>query len=198
MQDPDVDEDEEMSQDPPSSAGPSATTTRPPTSYSHARSPTILPPLSQITTSAAYTSPSFTPIDSSFRSSTGRHFSISSSTASYSPYIHALPPNAGGGPGSNTTSPIFSPQSKAQIGVAAGGVERFSLSSPALEPVDRRIAHGKSERSDREAMAALLMLNQNAERRGVGPDGRAAVAGWRDGGEKNRGAAMSVKDLLSP
>lgn len=230
-----------MDEDPPSAGStslspslpPSAQTTRPPTSQSHH---TQLPPLSHITTASSTSSPNFTPIDPTPRV---RQFSLSTNSSSnYSPYIL---------PQSNATSPVFSPQHKASLSNIAGdAMQRFSLTSPALEPYDRRhnvrpvsrtggempapngsngsnpsaVGYGagqagatqaqavKSERSDREAMAALLMLNNDRRNSTNG------ATGWRDGAamsnmidpreagrnqsqERKRGSAMSVRDLLS-
>ncbi|PNS19799.1 Sterol regulatory element-binding protein 1 [Sphaceloma murrayae] len=230
-----------MDEDPPSPASTtsptgsvpqSAQTTRPPTSHS-LRSPLQqLPPLSHITTApSAASSPAFVPIDSNPRI---RQFSLSTASSGFSPYIL---------PESNATSPVFSPQQKGSLSTIAGdAMQRFSLTSPALEPHDRRhdmrpvsrpdviasshhssmspmgsSSYGggqggaihsqgsKSERSDREAMAALLMLN--SDRRSTG-----SIAAWREGAsagssttdlgktqehERKKGNTMSVKDLLS-
>ncbi|KAF2222953.1 hypothetical protein BDZ85DRAFT_262721 [Elsinoe ampelina] len=204
---------------PSSSFPPSAQTTRPPTSQStrNPYSPNQLPPLSHMTTASSASSPNFTPIDPTPRA---RQFSLSTnSSANFSPYILLQ---------STSTSPVFSPQHKSSLSNIAGdAMQRFSLTSPALDPHDRRHemrpvsqlgttayvnpnvpAPVKTERSDREAMAALLMLN--SDRRST-----TTTSGWRDGAsaptstvgvedvsrhqsrDRKRGSAMSVKDLLS-
>ncbi|KAF4549494.1 Hypothetical protein D9617_21g097150 [Elsinoe fawcettii] len=202
----DEDEPSPSATSPASSFPPSAQTTRPPTSqsvrtsYSPAQQ---LPPLSHITTASTVSSPAFTPIDPTPRV---RQFSLSTnSSANFSPYML---------PQSTSTSPVFSPQHKSSLSNIAGdAMQRFSLTSPALDPHDVRhdmrpvsqlgtTAPVKAERSDREAMAALLMLNS---------DRRSTVSGWRDGvgavdveevarrqsKERKKGSAMSVRDLLS-
>lgn len=205
----DDDEDEEMLESP--ALPPTGQST--PSAYDHSRNSSInphpntlpalhnLPSLSHITTasssSTAAQSPSLFPIDSASR----HRFSVSSAASTnYSPFI---------APGSNSAaaSPLFTPSSGNLQGMNAE-VQRFSLTSPSLKPQD----NGARERSDREAMAALLMLNSD----------RRANSGWRDangsgsGGEtpregqnQARGQAqqtsprgrqngpMSVKDLLS-
>ena len=72
-------------------------------------------------------------------------------------------------------------------------MQRFSLTSPALEPQDSR---HRRERSDREAMAALLMLN--SDRRSGTWDGAAEGEGKERAVGRRGGGAMSVRDLLSP
>ena len=138
-----------------------------------------------------------------FSGGAGRHHSISSaSQASYSPYFH-----------SNQTSPAFGPQlSHVSSMPASAGPQRdsFGLGSPALKPLDsshypryhadaapafseqRRptsTKHGRSEHElDREATAALLMLNHDRRdwrRSEQGPIGRNSTS-----------TGMSVRDLL--
>ncbi|KAF2153100.1 HLH-domain-containing protein [Myriangium duriaei CBS 260.36] len=153
-------------------------------------SPQSLPPLSTVTTVSnpqSSTSPTFPPLDSS----RPRQFSLSSSLAA-SPYIL---------PSSSNTSPVFTAQHKSSLANVAGeAMQRFSLTSPALEPQDK---HHRRERSDREAMAALLMLNSDRRRDTWGSGtGDAEVGRERPTRVSERGSrsggAMSVRDLLSP
>lgn len=126
-----------------------------------------------------------------------RHYSISSASASasatasqpsFSPYLHSA-----------HTSPFFGP-SGSRVSVNGGGggggdLAGFSLTSPALRPVD----DGVEALKDQEAMAALMMLNRN---QGVGArrwegGGEAQRRGGDGGGAKaEQGRHMSVQDLL--
>jgi len=206
----DEDEDEEMLESP--ALPPTGHST--PSAYEHNRTSSTnpntlpalhnLPTLSHITTasssSTAGHSPSLFPIDTASR----HRFSISSAASTaYSPFM---------GPGSNSAaaSPLFTPSSGNLQGMNSE-VQRFSITSPALKPQQDNSAR---ERSDREAMAALLMLNSD----------RRAAPGWRDGngsggetpregngqprgqahqssargeGRSRQSAPMSVRDLLS-
>ena len=155
----------------------------------HTSSAVSLPSLSQITT---MTSP-----PSVLLSTSGRHYSISSaSQASYSPYFL-----------SNQTSPAFGP--RLSHAPNSGSREVFGLGSPALKPLDAlqrsgqsvtktrgppsaqpsQMSQGRQSQSelDKEATAALLMLNNDRR-------------DWRSARESDVGrdsSGMSVKDLLS-
>jgi len=115
-------------------------------------------------------------------------------------------------PGSTSaaTSPLFTPSSGNLQGMNAE-VQRFSLTSPALKPQQENTAR---ERSDREAMAALLMLNSDRRTASTWRDGNGSGGeNPREGQSQSRGqthqssartegrsrqsAPMSVRDLLS-
>lgn len=151
-------------------------------------------PLQLPTLSNAHPSPSFQPLDTKPRP---RQFSLTSTTAS--PY---LPPSSA--QHSAAASPIFSPQGHhpshrtSLASIAGDAIQRFTLTSPALEPMDAAgggkrehppTVTGANERSDREAMAALLMLNN---------DRRTAERPSQTRTGSGRSGAMSVRDLLSP
>ncbi|KAJ9630841.1 hypothetical protein H2203_001366 [Taxawa tesnikishii (nom. ined.)] len=112
-----------------------------------------------------------------------RHYSASSSTttttttgASFSPYLH-----------STTTSPFFGPALSHSTSATSNlNGDRFALTSPALKPVDGRASRDEAHK-DHEAMAALLMLNQDHRRRGEG-EGRER--------ERERKRGVSALDLL--
>ena len=189
QEDDDDEDDEEMDDD----EGETAVSTPATAALDHSGSMVSLPSLSQMT-SGSTTSPSV------FSTGAGRHYSISStSQASYSPYVH-----------SNQASPSFGPQLSHISAVSSAGPYRdtFSLSSPALKPLDstqhlhnvagrppdlsekRRPTSraGRSEHElDQEATTALLMLN-NDRRNWSGSRGN-------DASRSNTG--MSVRDLLS-
>lgn len=158
-------------------------------SQSHSRTslPSLasLPSMSHFSTAAPTTSPALLP--TAYHQQ--RHYSVSStSQASFSPYMH-----------STQTSPFFGPS----YGGQDPGAASFALTSPALKPLDHATARrgstvqyptsgvndsgeAQQERErreqdlDKEAMAALLMLN--SDRRN-----------WKD----KSGRGMSVQDLLS-
>lgn len=176
MDQDEVDEDEEMDGDDNTNnenvtaTGQTTPSTAAPLSRIQSRTslPSLnsLPSVSHLTTTAT--------LSPSLRAYDGRHFSISStSAASYSPYMH-----------SQNTSPLFGPQGSLPLDAST-----LALTSPALRAQDAAGLAG--QRDDREAMAALLMLN--SDRRS-----------WKDNDSSQRvsrsskgGGAMSVKDLLS-
>ncbi|GAB7350830.1 hypothetical protein MBLNU459_g1363t1 [Dothideomycetes sp. NU459] len=198
------DQDEEMSEDDPASGAATPSTTSPVHSQhplASAPSHTSLPPISHLTSrqpgissgmaSATTTAAAAAAAVDASRAHDVRHYSVSSaSQASYSPYLH-----------SQHASPFFGP-SHAGSGPDSAS---FSLTSPALVPLDSAASSSSSSSSsraqaagggggggggadarrrehelDKEAMAALLMLNS---------DRRA----WKD----SSGRGMSVRDLLS-
>lgn len=189
--DTDASENEEMSE---VDAAPTGTTTPSNIPYSYAQSQsqsqpqsltsqhpsqTSLPSIASLTTQSAI-SPAIPALDRTNPSHGYRHYSISSaSQASYSPYLHSA-----------QASPFFGPSSYATT--AQDNPANFALTSPALAPQDAAAAASRSggqqpedarrreQELDKEAMAALLMLNT---------DRRA----WRD----KSGRGMSVQDLLS-
>jgi hypothetical protein len=167
----DEDEDEDMSDavSPttiPKTLQPSPALTRP----SGTTSPAMYPSDRSITypTYSSHTSPAIQPSDP-------RHYSITSSIRSTatSPAIHPSP-SILPSPAYSTHLPTFPSTSTASSG-------RFSLTSPALQPMEDVVRDGGKEvdreREDHEATAALLMLN--SDRRS-----------WN-------GKALGVKDLLS-
>ena len=153
-----------------------------------------LPSFNQITTSTD-PSPSIFPLDSRHR------FSISSASTGFSPYIA---PGMHSATNSVSASPVFTASSSSNLSGIPLDVQRFSLTSPALRPQDSNEARG---RSDREAMAALLMLN--SDRRGSvssrevkrPESGQVTPTGGQRtpvrSGSRAGGGAMSVHDLLS-
>lgn len=189
----DDEQDEEMADDArPTTANPAVTDT-PCEQNSRTQStrlPSIhnLPSLSQITTTTSSNqSPSLFPLDSRHR------LSISSASTTFSPVI--VP-----GITSASTSPMFYPSTN-NLANMSNEVQRFSLTSPVLGPQESQTG----ERSDREAMAALLMLN--ADRRGSAWSNGASAGHARqadgkqsppDGRSSSRsGRSISVHDLLS-
>lgn len=183
------DDDEEMEDQDQDETAISTPSTAP---QDHSDSRISLPSLSQLT---SMTSPS------TLSTGAARHYSVSStSQASYSPYIH-----------SNQTSPAFGPQllNVSMINMPySASKESFGLGSPALKALDsnsssRELADAsskaadsrrrssKSRRSekelDREATAALLMLNHD----------RRDWSSSRTGEPAKGTNGMSVKDLLS-
>lgn len=142
---------------------------------SHVHSRESIPSLTSLPSMShfGYKSPAIAPSDAS----SSRHYSISSTSApSFSPYIH-----------SQQASPFFAP--------TAGQHEPapFALTSPALRAQDSSmrpkpnvvgedvmVRERREKDLDREAMAALLMLNSD---RRVYKD--------------KSGRGMSVQDLLS-
>ena len=188
----DEDEDDEMEYDEDDDAA-SKSSTPVTTTTSQPRSTVSLPSISELTTTTSASFPF---------AGTGRHYSISSaSQASFSPYLH-----------SNQTSPSFGPQLSHVSSMPASVAlhrDTIGIGSPALGAMDsatltrngtdERSEVGENERPissttgrsehelDREATAALLMLNNDRRN-------------WRssqtsDGGRFNNG--MSVRDLLS-
>ncbi|KAH0308714.1 hypothetical protein KCU71_g8662, partial [Aureobasidium melanogenum] len=142
---------------------------------SHTQSRESIPSLASLPSMShyGYKSPAIAPSDAS----SSRHYSISSASApSFSPYIH-----------SQQASPFFAP--------TAGQHEPapFALTSPALRAQDSsmhkrpgivsedaRLRDRREKDLDREAMAALLMLNSDRRT-------------FKD----KSGRGMSVQDLLS-
>ncbi|KAG9839290.1 hypothetical protein KCU98_g16528, partial [Aureobasidium melanogenum] len=142
---------------------------------SHTQSRESIPSLASLPSMShyGYKSPAIAPSDAS----SSRHYSISSTSApSFSPYIH-----------SQQASPFFAP--------TAGQHEPapFALTSPALRAQDSsmhqrpgvvgedaRLRDRREKDLDREAMAALLMLNSDRRT-------------FKD----KSGRGMSVQDLLS-
>lgn len=142
---------------------------------SHTQSRESIPSLTSLPSLSHYghKSPAIAPSEAS----SSRHYSISSASApSFSPYIH-----------SQQASPFFAP--------TAGQHEPapFALTSPALRPQDSsmhqrpgvvgedaRLRDRREKDLDREAMAALLMLNSDRRT-------------FKD----KSGRGMSVQDLLS-
>jgi hypothetical protein len=168
---PEEDEDQEMS-DTNHSTG--ASTPNGPL-LSHVPSRESIPSLASLPSMShfGYKSPAIAPSDAS----SSRHYSISSTSApSFSPYIH-----------SQQASPFFLPTTGQHEPAP------FALTSPALRaqdssmhnrpPVvgeDARIRERREKDLDREAMAALLMLNTDRRT-------------YKD----KSGRGMSVQDLLS-
>ncbi|KAM0723053.1 hypothetical protein Q7P37_001252 [Cladosporium fusiforme] len=199
--DDEMDESHDPEPQPPTRSTTATTTTsyEPTAPLQKSNSIISLPSLSQITTN----SPSV------FSGTTGRHYSVSStSQASYSPYIH-----------SNQASPAFGPQLNHIPHYNAPG---FGLGSPALQPLDsgshshylRQVAEGAADQLssdreksraatprqgarselelDQEATAALLMLNSDRRQwRGTG------IGKAGDDRRGSGGGGMSVRDLLS-
>ncbi|KAI4748469.1 hypothetical protein E4T50_01241 [Aureobasidium sp. EXF-12298] len=168
---PEEDEDQEMS-DTNHSTG-ASTPNGPLLSHVHSRE--SIPSLASLPSMShfGYKSPAIAPSDAS----SSRNYSISSTSApSFSPYIH-----------SQQASPFFAPTTGQHEPAP------FSLTSPALRAQDSsmhhkpavvgedvRVRERREKDLDREAMAALLMLNSD---RRVYKD--------------KSGRGMSVQDLLS-
>jgi hypothetical protein len=165
------DNDEEMS-DTNHSTGDS-TPNGPP--LSHVPSRESIPSLASLPSIShfGYRSPGIAPSDAS----SSRHYSISSTSApSFSPYIH-----------SQQASPFFAPTMGqhepapfALTSPALRAQDSSMHSRPAVVGEDSRVRERREKDLDREAMAALLMLNSDRRT-------------YKD----KSGRGMSVQDLLS-
>ena len=143
-----------------------------------------LPSFSQLTTNATISS-SIRAYDQRYLP--GRHFSISSTSTSaptFSSHIH-----------SQNTSPVFGPAAN----VPGLDASTLALTSPALRAQDQNEANRQGQRDDREAMAALLMLNCDRRSRDEydRERGSSSRGSTSSRGTGKPGGGMSVRDLLS-